>query len=62
MTLQLRVRLFFLDHSSTFVISSSLVSTFTDGMIRYVLSAYLHSKFPETLVKIGPVCSVIILV
>ena len=31
-------------------------------MMRYMSSAYLHNKFPETLVKIGPVCSVIILV
>jgi len=34
------------DHSSTFASSSDLVSTFIDGMIRYVLFAYLHRKFP----------------
>ena len=44
--LRLWVRLFFLDHSSTFASSSNLVSTFIEGMMRYVLSAYLHSKFP----------------
>jgi len=45
--LRLRVRLYdFLDQSSTLVSSSNLVSTFIDAMMRYVLWAYLHSKFP----------------
>ena len=49
------VRLFCSDHFSMFSISAFLVAMLLEGIIRYVLSAYLHNMLPAFTVFRSPV-------